>query len=121
MCNIAVVQAGKRTIRVADIKSKYIANIIDAAKKSSGIDKIVLFGSSLGRNCKESSDMDLAIFGSQTRNKYFVTKEFKSFYDQLIMFDDFKQAYDILYFQTGSRNDDLILQEIMQGEVLYER
>ena len=65
MCRVLEMDIGNRSIQVADIKKKYISNIIDAASKCDLIDKVVLFGSSLEERCKDSSDIDLAIFGNQ--------------------------------------------------------
>jgi predicted nucleotidyltransferase len=106
---------------MADIKQRYIPNIIEAARKCEYIDKVVLFGSSLEDRCKEQSDIDLAVFGNLPRGKCLVSKKFREFYRQLILFDDLNQAYDVLYFKTGKKDTSLIMQEIESGEVLYEK
>ena len=51
---------------VADIKYDYIVNIVDQAEKCKGIDKVVLFGSSLSESCNNNSDIDIAVKGSIT-------------------------------------------------------
>ncbi len=66
MCQVKITTIGSKTFRIADIKEKYISNVIDAANQCDIIDRIVLFGSATGGECKEESDIDLAIFGNQT-------------------------------------------------------
>ena len=121
MCTVGSMTVGNRIIRVADIKQKYIQNIIDAAMKCDIIDRVVLFGSSIEDRCKESSDIDIAVFGSQVPSRALTSKKYDRFTEQLYSFDDHSQSYDILYFKTGSRNDSLIMDDIIKGEVLYER
>ena len=121
MCKVTAYTINGRTIQMADIKQKYVANIIDAARKCDYIDKIILFGSALEERCKESSDIDLAIFGNTTKGKCLESKKFRRFSDQLAMFDDFNQAYDLLYFKTGNKYKGMIMDQIAEGEVLYER
>lgn len=120
-CIMTKVRAGQREVNVAEIKSKYIANIVDAAAKSKGIEKVILFGSSVNGNCTEESDMDLAVFGSLSKTKYLTSGDFKRFYDQLILFDDFRQTYDVLYFNSKAVHDSPIMRQIQEGEVLYEQ
>ena len=121
MCKVSSYHIGDRVIRVADIKQRYIPNIIDAARKCDYIDKVILFGSSLEERCREQSDIDLAVFGNQPKSKCLTSKKYKSFYDQLIMFDHLNQAYDVLYFRSGKKDTSPIMREIDQGEVLYEK
>ena len=115
------VQIGNRTIRVAEIKQKYIENVIDAARKCSLIDRVVLFGSCTEECCKESSDIDIAVFGTQTPNRALSSKKYERFARQLYAFDNHAQSYDILYFKTGTKQDSLIMIDISKGEILYER
>lgn len=103
-----------------DFKSD-INNIVDSAKKCSFIDKIILFGSSIDERCTEDSDIDLAIFGNQTKYKCLNSKEYRQFAEDLYSFDDFSQSYDLLYFKTGNTYSGLIINDINNGEVLYVR
>ena len=121
MCKVTDYHIGGRTIHMAEIKQKYIGNIIDAARKCDYIDKIILFGSALEERCQEKSDIDLAIFGNQPKGKCLDSKKFRRFSDQLAKYDDFNQAYDLLYFRTGKKYDGLIMNQIAVGEVLYEK
>ena len=121
MCKVVDVKIGDRQVKVADIKRKYLDNIADSAKECPLIDKVVLFGSSIEERCTEESDIDLAVFGSQTKGKALTSKQFMRFADRLSEFDDFLQSYDILYFKTGKKDDSAILAEINRGEVLYVR
>ncbi len=121
MCKVNTVTIGNRNFKVADLKEKYMANIIDAARKCDYITKVVLFGSSTNESCKDSSDIDLAVFGTGTPSKVLESKKYEKFARQLYSFDDHKQAYDILYFREGTGNDSPIMIDIENGEVLYER
>ena len=119
MCKVVNIRVGNRDIRVADIKKKYIYNIADAAQKCGYIDKIILFGSSTMDRCKETSDIDLAVFGSASKGKALTSKSYKDFASQLYAFDDFGQGYDILYFKTGKKYTERIMNDIENGEVIY--
>ena len=119
MCKVVNIRVGNRDIRVADIKKKYIYNIADAAQKCGYIDKIILFGSSTMDRCKETSDIDLAVFGSASKGKALTSKSYKDFASQLYAFDDFGQGYDILYFKTGKKYTERIMNDVENGEVIY--
>ena len=121
MCVVKTVQIDNRTIRVAELKQKYIENVIDAARKCSFIDRVVLFGSCLEERCRESSDIDIAVFGTQTPCRALSSKQYERFARQLYAFDNHAQSYDILYFKTGTKVDSPIMVDISRGEVLYER
>ena len=119
MCKIVNIKIGNRNIRVADIKKKYIYNIVNAAQKCRYIDRIVLFGSSTMERCKETSDIDIAVFGSASKSKALTSKSYRDFAGQLYAFDDYSQGYDILYFKTGKSYTENIMNEIENGEVIY--
>lgn len=121
MCRVVELNIDGRLIRVADVKQKYMANIIDAAQKCDYIDRVVLFGSACGQRCTEESDIDLAIFGNQTKYKCLMSKKYRSFLEQVYQFDNHNQAYDFLYFRTGDNNRSHIMSDIEKGEVLYVR
>ncbi|MBQ8919742.1 MAG: nucleotidyltransferase domain-containing protein [Acidaminococcaceae bacterium] len=118
---LKTIQIGNRTIRVAEIKQKYIENVIDAARKCSLIDRVILFGSSIEERCSESSDIDIAVFGTQPSYRALSSKKYERFARQLYAFDDYAQSYDILYFKTGTKINSPIMADINRGEVLYER
>ena len=121
MCRVVETTIDNRRIRVADIKQKYLAHIIDAARKCDYIDKVVMFGSACGNRCTEQSDIDLAVFGNKTKYKCLVSKKYRDFLEQIYSFDDHKQAYDLLYFKTGDKDQSRIMDDIDKGEVLYVR
>ena len=121
MCTIKKMTVGDRTIRVADIKMKYMENIVAAAKDCDYIDKVVLFGSATRSNCRKDSDIDLAVFGNKTRGKAVTSAKYRNFINKIYAYDDFEQTYDILYFKSGARNNAGIMADIEQGEVLYAR
>ena len=121
MCKVVEMTIDGRTIRVAEIKMKYMQNIVDAAKACDYIDRVVLFGSSTESRCTERSDIDLAIFGNQTKYKCLQSKKYGEFEKKLFTFDDHNQTYDLLYFKTGTTQKSLLQDEINKGEVLYVR
>ena len=121
MCTIKSITIGDKIINVADIKSKYMQNIAEAAESCTYIDKIVLFGSSLRESCREDSDIDIAVFGSQSKAKALTSKAYRRFLTQIYSFDDFNQTYDILYFKTGEKQTSSIMTDINKGEVIYAK
>ena len=121
MCKVSPMNIGTHQIRVAEIKQKYIRNIIDAARECDLIDRVVLFGSSLQERCRESSDIDIAVFGNQPRSRALTSRKYERFARRLYSFDNHAQAYDILYFRSGSGDSNPILHEISRGEELYVR
>lgn len=123
MCRVVEIEVEGKKIRVADIKQKYISNIIESAKQCSYIDRIVLFGSATSSRCRETSDIDLAIFGSVTKYKCLNSKSYRDFTGRLYAYDDHNQNYDLLYFKTNSfdRNKSRIVEDIARGEELYVR
>ena len=121
MCKVIPISIGSRQICVAEIKQKYIRNIIDAASQCDLIDHVVLFGSSLQERCREKSDIDIAVFGNQPRSRALTSRKYERFARQLYAFDNYAQAYDILYFRSGSDDSSPILHEISRGEELYVR
>lgn len=121
MCKVIPISIGSRQICVAEIKQKYIRNIIDAASQCDLIDRVVLFGSSLQERCREKSDIDIAVFGNQPRSRALTSRKYERFARQLYAFDNHAQAYDILYFRSGSDDSSPILHEISRGEELYVR
>ncbi len=78
----------------------------------------MLFGSSIEERCTEKSDIDIAVFGTQSKNKYLDSKEFKRFQDSLFLFD-LNQDYDILYFSDDKQYQDAILNDINNGTEIY--
>lgn len=121
MCKVVGVAIGDRTVYVADIKQKYILNIVEAARECELIDQIRLFGSCLDERCNDNSDIDLAIFGNMPEYRALRSKAYDRFTNQLYAFDDRGQAYDLLYFTTGKHYTGKIMQDIENGEMIYAR
>lgn len=119
MCKVTTINLNGRDVKVAEIKKDCIRNISEAAKSCKYIDQIILFGSALGEHCTDQSDVDIAVFGSVSKNRCLTSKEYKDFTHQLYRFDDYSQAYDILYFKTGTNSDSGIRREIEKGAVIY--
>lgn len=119
MCALIELADGKY---VAEIKHKYIENIIKQAANCKNIRRIMLFGSALEERCKESSDIDIVVFGDYPKGKYLKSKEFKDFQRALFLYGDaFEQDYDILYFRDGVEYDDAIIKDIENGAEIYRR
>ena len=120
MCNLVNMQSGTgETIRVADIKKKYIENIIANVHLCKYIEKIVLFGSSIREDCTDESDIDIAVFGTVTKRRCLTSASWRKFINSLYDFD-FSQHYDVLYFKSSSPNNSRIMEDIKKGTVLYE-
>ena len=119
MCKLIQLADGNQ---IAEIKQKYIENIIKQAANCKNINRIMLFGSSLEERCKDTSDIDIAVFGNHPKGKYLKSKEFKDFQRALFLFGgDFAQDYDILYFRDGVGYDDAIIKDIEKGAEIYRR
>ena len=121
MCNVTTLQLDSDTVKVADKKKAAVINVARNAALCKNISKIVLFGSSTGNSCARDSDIDLAIFGDQSKNKCLTSNSFRKFTSSLYRFDNFGQTYDLLYFQNGKDYDCSIMEDINQGEVVYIR
>lgn len=119
MCKLKKLSNGKS---VAEIKYSFIENIIAQAEKCKNISRIMLFGSAVEERCSDRSDIDIAVFGVQTKNRYLRSKEFKDFQRSLFVFDDsFNQDYDILYFCDGVEYTDAIIDDVENGAEIYRR
>jgi predicted nucleotidyltransferase len=127
MCKLQSVNTNYGTsVEVADIKKKYIENIIDAAAQCRQISEIILFGSALEERCNEKSDIDIAIISRQTINSLCKNKGFEKFVETVYSMD-FKQDYDRLYFSSmeeieQKKSDVPICRELAdKGKVIYRR
>lgn len=143
MCDLSEITVCGRCIRVADIKKEYIENIIKSIPLCKAIDKVILFGSALERRCKDSSDVDIAIFGKYPKSKMFKLKSYNDFVEAIVSYGGL-QDYDLLYYtmdelsmeegfpaKKGQYTEERkaledrqisgIMQDIRKGEVIYER
>ncbi len=87
---------------------------------SSRIEKVILFGSSLNESCTDFSDVDIAIFGSQSKSQMYRLKSYHDFIDSVVSFGE-PQDYDMLYFDSTKEYKDSIMKDISKGSVIYER
>lgn len=127
MCRLVNIKTNSGdTVRVADIKSVCVQNIIMQAQYCRCISEIILFGSSLEERCTEESDIDIAIISRYTLNYLSRNKDFSRFIESVYDID-FTQEYDRLYFSSldelkSKRNDCEICDEILShGKVIYSR
>ena len=123
MCKVNTLKLNGRTIRVADLKRDFICNIAESIALCDHIQKVVLFGSCLESRCKETSDIDIAVFGDLPEGKMYSLKSYRAFADKIYDYrkPEVYQDYDILYFKTGDRRRHGIMSEIEKGTVLYEK
>ena len=117
MCKLVPYKDGRF---VAEIKLDYINNISEQAAKTKYISRVMLFGSSLEERCIESSDIDIAVFGSKVSSRYIDSAEFHRFTNSVYKFD-WNQNYDILYFKEGKEYKDNIMKFIDKGIEIYRR
>ncbi|MBR6147019.1 MAG: nucleotidyltransferase domain-containing protein [Lachnospiraceae bacterium] len=120
MCKMVGLDINGRTVNVASIKSDYVKNIVDSISLCHLIDKVVLFGSALEDRCTEESDIDIAVFGKESKSKMFKNKSYRDYINSVVSYGEI-QDYDILYFDTNKKNDYSIMQDINNGEILFER
>lgn len=120
MCQVKELQIDSQIFYIADIKHKYMSNIVDAAKKCDLIDKVIVFGSSLEDRCTDASDIDIAVFGSKTKYKTYHSKSYDNFLKQVYGYD-LDQDYDVLYFKTGEDNPQQIFKSILNGVTIYAK
>jgi len=120
MGQLVEMKINDKIVKIADVKRKYIENIMECAKDYGFIDMVILFGSSLSEECNEDSDVDIAIFGSKTQSQCYRLKAYAEMLSKIHGYD-YKQEYDILYFQSGKKYKDAIFEDVMKGVVLYER
>ncbi|SEA35530.1 Nucleotidyltransferase domain-containing protein [Oribacterium sp. KHPX15] len=120
MCKLITKRIKNRNIHIADIKEDYIDNIISSADLCDQINRIILFGSAAEDRCTEQSDIDIAVFGSQTKSRMYASKGYKAFIQAVVSYGG-AQDYDILYFDDRKTYSGGIMSDIQKGEVLYSR
>lgn len=120
MCQMTELCFGNRKVNVAGIKADYIKNIVDSISKCNLIDKVVLFGSALDERCTEDSDIDIAVFGRESKNRMFKNKSYLDYVNSVVSYGSV-QDYDILYFDSNKLPSLSIMQDIDRGAVLFER
>ncbi len=120
MSQLVEMKINNKIIKIADVKRKYIENIMECAREYGFIDRVILFGSSLTEDCDEASDVDIAIFGNRPQSQCYRLKAYAEMLSKIHGYD-YKQEYDILYFQSGKKYKDAIFEDVMKGVVLYER
>ncbi len=120
MCELVEMRIGERNIKVASIKKEYIQNVVANIHVCKAIDKVVLFGSSLHENCTQLSDVDIAIFGKQSKQRMYRMKSYNDFVNAVVSYGEV-QDYDLLYFDSTKEYTDPIMRDINEGEILYER
>lgn len=128
MCKLVGIDTNFDTrIMVADIKTEYIANILEKADICKDICSIYLFGSVLNEECKADSDIDILVVSDITRSKLYRTKNFKRFLMELHEKDDYFQQYDVICVHgmkelQKNRHRVMLYDDILtNGRELYRR
>lgn len=120
MCNLVKVKTNYgKDVLVADIKKDFIEQVIVAAGKCPSIDKIIIFGSASRKNCREDSDVDIAVFTSLSRDEWFSLEDVSVFKHHLFGFSD--QEFDLIYRNSADDRDYLLNKNIHEGVMVYER
>ncbi len=113
-------------VKVADIKSVCIENLINVAPICNHISEIILFGSALEEKCTDDSDIDIAIISKKSVSALSKSKAFSNML-RAIYTADWSQEYDKLYFTSmdeiiDRRDETPICEELIQkGKVIYRR
>ena len=92
-----------------------ISNLLNTFEKFEEVEKAVIFGSRAMGNYKESSDIDLAIFGKNVSSE--ALSEIDSLLNEELPIPFF---IDIVYFETITNNE---LKEHIQteGKIIYKK
>ncbi|MDO4962300.1 MAG: nucleotidyltransferase domain-containing protein, partial [Eubacteriales bacterium] len=120
MCEVITKKINNKEVRIADIKADYIENIVNSAALCDQINRIVLFGSSTEERCTESSDIDIAVFGTLSKARMFSSKGYKKFIQAIVSYGGV-QDYDVLYFDDSKAYSDNIMSDISNGVLLYTK
>ena len=121
MCKVTTINVDDRKVHIAELKLPAVKNIIEVVRQNDLFDKVILFGSATGDRCKEDSDIDIAVFGTEPTYQMLRSKKYLDFTNAVRGFGDGRQSYDILYFKTGTKDNRFFIDEVGKGEVLYER
>lgn len=102
--------------KVTDNKKEYINNIKQVASDCLCIDKVVL----CGFNPESNSDFDIIIFGEKKESKFLKSKEYEQFERKVNSFEKSQNCH-MQYFKSGKKCKNKIIEEIKEGEVIYQR
>ncbi len=95
MCRVKTTTIQDKTFKVAEIKEKYIRNVIDASGQCDLIDKIVLFGSCTGNKLEMSRILILLFLEVRRNTERYVRKSMTDLphrYIHLMIPDSLMQA-----------------------------
>ena len=125
MCKLVSLKSsnGDR-IQIAEVKKDVIKGIQKIASDCDGIERIILFGSVLERDCNASSDIDMVIISRVPLAQLSKSPSYRDFKRKLYDIDD-EQTYDILRFSSMEqikKNRAGAGKDILEkGKVIYER
>ncbi|MCD7744328.1 MAG: nucleotidyltransferase domain-containing protein [Lachnospiraceae bacterium] len=128
MCELSRVKTNFETeVSIAEIKIKYVENIIKTAPMCQSIAEIVLFGSVLEGRCTENSDIDLLIVSEKQKSRLFRDRSYINFKNKIFIDGNFKQDYDFIYMNCNEDIDrksfsSSLFQNIKEyGQTIYRR
>lgn len=105
------------TVFVADIKLNFIKELVRSASRVPSIEKIILFGSCIREDCRESSDIDFAVY-VQDKDAWLISDDVKCFTHPLYAYD-IDQEFDMVVRGTGEDCSSSLQKSISRGILLY--
>lgn len=107
----------KNLDKINPAKRNIVASILSKVNGNQFLDKIIIFGSAVREDCKDTSDLDIAIKWSE------------DCFDEDYVFKDFTlPVFEIISMETKGENDvipigyegEAMREAIKQGVVVYE-
>ena len=125
MCELVRIRTNdNRWVKVASVKRDCITGIIRAAKECDYIEQIIVFGSSVEKRCKKSSDIDMAVISNVTGSKLYRTASYRRFKESLYSIKE-GQLFDVLQFNSRKeveKSNDQVCRDILnKGMLIYQR
>ncbi len=95
------------------LSKKLIEQIIDKIRQEVDVEKIVIFGSQVRDDRRESSDIDIALFGVKGKRVFLLKDKLNEELDTL-------RDIDLIVFDN-LKNEGLKKRILKEGVVIYER
>ena len=95
------------------LSKKLIEQIIDKIRQEVDVEKIVIFGSQVRDDRRESSDIDIALFGVKGKRVFLLKDKLNEELDTL-------RDIDLIVFDN-LKNEELKKRILKEGVVIYER
>lgn len=95
------------------LSKKLVEQIIDKIRQEVDVEKIVIFGSQVRDDRRESSDIDIALFGVKSKRVFLLKDKLNEELDTL-------RDIDLIVFDN-LKNEGLKKRILKEGVVIYER